>query len=187
MEETKKEKSQMIDSNGIVFNTRIIYFEKVSFEQFWRDVKHYCSGRPLPDAVIHDWWENIQLPKRATSGSAGYDFYLPVDEVYVTGDSVTIPSGIRCVMPQGLVLMLFPRSGLSFKHGTRLMNTCGIIDSDFAEGKTEGHILVKMVSDYPFYLHKGDRYVQGLLLPYAITSDDAADGQRTGGIGSTGE
>ena len=178
----------MTDSNNMVFvNTRILYFERVSFEQFKRDVEQYYTKGSLPETFIRSWWENIQLPKRATSGSAGYDFYLPIPDIALSIEPVTIPSGIRCVMPQGLVLMLFPRSGLSFKHGTRLMNTCGIIDSDFAEGKTEGHILVKMVADYGFHLYKGDRYVQGLFLPYAITSDDAADGQRTGGIGSTGE
>ena len=88
--------------------------------------------------------EEIPLPRRATAGSAGYDFVSPAETVIPPGGSALIPTGIRAEMENGWVLMLFPRSSLGFKHGIRLCNTAGIIDSDYAFAKNEGHIMVKL-------------------------------------------
>ena len=105
-------------------------FQKVSFRQFLKDAMStgFTDGETNPE-IIKVIWEQIKLPTRATKGSAGYDFYLPFPfSVYANG-VVTIPTGIRAVIEPGWFLMLVPRSGLGFKHGLRLLNTCGIIDA----------------------------------------------------------
>ena len=88
--------------------------------------------------------EEIPLPRRATAGSAGYDFVSPLEITVPAGGTALSPTGIRAEMDPGWVLMLFPRSSLGFKHGIRLCNTAGIIDSDYAFAKNEGHIMVKL-------------------------------------------
>lgn len=85
------------------------------------------------------------------------------------------------------MLALFPRSGLGFKHGMRLKNTVGIIDSDYYNADNEGHIMAKIDVDYGFIGEEGDRFMQGVFLPYGVTTDDNANGERTGGFGSTGK
>ena len=132
--------------------------------------------------------ERIPLPKRATAGSAGYDFICPAEVVIPAGQDALIATGIRAEMDPGWVLMLFPRSGLGFKHGIRLCNTVGIIDSDYARAENEGHILVKLQnpSDHPVVLGRGERFCQGVFLPYGTAEETEDFAERTGGFGSTG-
>ena len=124
--------------------------------------------------------EEIPLPKRATAGSAGYDFVSPVE-------TALIPTGIRAEMEQGWVLMLFPRSSLGFKYSMRLANTVGVIDSDYAYAKNEGHIMVKLRNplDTPVSIGRGDRFCQGVCLPYGTAEEEDDFAVRTGGFGST--
>ena len=132
--------------------------------------------------------EEIPLPRRATAGSAGYDFVCPAEVTLQPGEAVTIPTGIRCEMQPGWVLMLFPRSGLGFKHQVRLANTVGVIDSDYAHAANEGHIMVRIVcgGDHPVTIARGERFCQGVFLPHGIAEEDAVAADRTGGFGSTG-
>ena len=132
--------------------------------------------------------EEIPLPKRATAGSAGYDFVSPAEIVIPAGGSALIPTGIRAEMDPGWVLMLFPRSSLGFRYGIRLSNTAGIIDSDYAFAKNEGHIMVKLRNpgDAPVTISRGDRFCQGVFLPYGTAEEAAEFADRTGGMGSTG-
>ena len=130
----------------------------------------------------------IPLPKRATAGSAGYDFVSPAETVIPPGGDALIPTGIRAEMEPGWVLMLFPRSSLGFRHGVRLSNTAGIIDSDYAFAKNEGHIMVKLrnPSDHPVTIGRGERFCQGVFLPYGTAEETEEFAQRQGGFGSTG-
>jgi len=131
----------------------------------------------------------IPLPRRATAGSAGYDFVAPAETVIPPGDTALIPTGIRAEMNPGWVLVLFPRSSLGFRYGVRLGNTAGIIDSDYAFAKNEGHIMVKLRNpgDAPVVIGRGERFCQGIFLPYGTAEEDGEFAKRTGGIGSTGE
>ena len=132
--------------------------------------------------------QEIPLPRRATAGSAGYDFTAPAETVIPAGGSALIPTGIRAEMEKGWVLMLFPRSSLGFKYGIRLSNTAGIIDSDYAFAKNEGHIMVKLrnPSGAPVVIGKGERFCQGVFLPYGTAEEDGEFAEREGGFGSTG-
>lgn len=130
---------------------------------------------------------NVSLPKRATSGSAGYDFYSPKEYSLLPGETVKIPTGIRVKIDDGWVLTIFPRSSLGFKYKLRLDNTVGIIDSDYFHAENEGHIFIKLTNcgDKPMVIEKGKAFAQGVFLEYGVTYDDDSDGVRTGGFGST--
>ena len=131
-------------------------------------------------------YDDVMLPKRATKGSAGYDFYLTEDVDVMPNEVVLVPTGIRCQMPSDIVLMLFPRSGLGFKYGMRFANTTGIIDSDYYYSDNEGHMMCKFTVDKELHLKKGERFMQGVFVKYYTTDDDNADGIRNGGFGSSG-
>jgi len=144
----------------------------------------YASSA-LPEALPV---EEIPLPRRATAGSAGYDFICPAEVSLQPGEAVTIPTGVRCEMQPGWVLMLFPRSGLGFKHQVRLANTVGVIDADYFLAANEGHIMVRIVNggDHAVNIAKGERFCQGVFLPHGLAEEDEVLSDRTGGFGSTG-
>ena len=164
-----------------------VKFEKVSFKQFKKDVLD--CGFKFSDEELMDMWDNIKLPKRATVGSAGYDFYAPFDMIIKFGKTVKFPTGIKCYMDDGVVLTLFPRSGLGFKYGMQLYNTVAVIDADYCLAKNEGHIHCKYHYLNPnvdeVVVKQGDGYMQGIFLPFIKTVDDNTDGVRVGGFGST--
>lgn len=164
---------------------KVAKFEKVSFEQFKKDMENYREF--LSEEKIREIYDKIKLPKRATRGSAGYDFYTPSNIILKSNStSKAIPTGIRCRMDDDVVLMLHPRSGLGFKFGISLANTTGVIDSDYYNAKNEGHIMVKFKNPgEELVLEEGSAIMQGVFLPYYITEDDEATGERIGGFGST--
>lgn len=120
---------------------RIAKFHKVSFEQF----KEGWMGEfpQTTEAELQKIYEDIKLPKRATAGSAGYDFYTPETFSLKSGETIKIPTGIRVEMEEGWVLKLYPRSGLGFKYRLQLDNSVGIIDSDYFYSDNEGHMFGK--------------------------------------------
>ena len=163
----------------------ITHFEKVSFEQFQKDVLKNTKIKNK----IEEIYDNIKLPKRATRGSAGYDFFLPFDIVLKPKDSIIIPTGIRCQMNDEYVLQIFPRSSLGFKFRLQLDNVVGIIDSDYYNACNEGHIMIK-ISNLSFEekkveLVRGEAFIQGIFLTYCKKIDDNTYDVRKGGLGST--
>ena len=163
---------------------RIAKYEKVSFDEFSRG---FAACFPAQDA--REAYGSICLPRRATAGSAGYDFFLPADICLKPGEGVKVPTGIRAKMAEGWALLLFPRSGLGFKYRLQLDNTVGVVDSDYYNADNEGHIFIKLTNDSRegkvLSLKAGEAFAQGIFLPYGITEDDSANAGRTGGFGST--
>ncbi len=159
---------------------RIAKFEKVSLDQF----RQAYTGDDAERV-----YNAIKLPRRATSGSAGYDIFAPFEITLKAGETVKIPTGIRVKIEDGWFLSLYPRSGLGFKFRLQLDNTVGIIDSDYYNAENEGHIMVKLTNDTregkTVQIAAGAGFVQGIFLEYGITEDDDADGERIGGFGST--
>ena len=165
---------------------RIAAFEKVSFEQFEKD---FSKNFPQVND-IKAVYDSIKLPQRATAGSAGYDFYAPIELNLKKGESLLIPTGIRSKINDGWVLKIYPRSGLGFKHRVQLDNTVGIIDADYYNSSNEGHIMIKLSCDahddgHTVTVNAGDGFAQGIFLQFGITFDDDASGVRDGGFGST--
>lgn len=164
----------------------IAKFEKVSFEQFYKDFSKIFDKQEKEIKQIYD---NIHLPKRATKQSAGYDFYAPMDLEIQPGQVVFIPTGIRAKIREDYVLMLYPRSSLGFKYRMQLNNTVGVIDADYYNAQNEGHIMCKFINDSRdnkvLTLQAGVGMIQGIFMSYGITIDDEVTEERTGGIGST--
>ncbi len=164
---------------------RVAEFEKVSFEQF-REAMTDTFG-DLPDLM--ERYDEIGLPRRATAGSAGYDFASTIDVVLSPGETVKIPTGIRARIAEGWVLLIFPRSGLGFRYRLQLDNTVGVIDSDYYDSDNEGHIFIKITNNSnegkSVAIARGGRFAQGIFMPFGVTADDDARDVRNGGFGST--
>lgn len=165
---------------------RIARFHKVSEDRFtadWMDT--FGGSREEAKAV----YEKIRLPRRATAGSAGYDFFAPAEFVIYPGETIKIPTGVRVEMEQEWVLKCYPRSGLGFKYRLQLNNTVGIIDSDYFYSDNEGHIFAKLTNDTneekTLTIPADTGFMQGIFVEYGVTWDDDVTDVRNGGLGST--
>lgn len=157
-------------------------FYKVSFEEFNKNFDDILKAKNMYDDII--------LPKRATKHSAGYDFFAPFDFELRGGESIKIPTGIKCDMNEDLFLAIVPRSSLGFKYKMRLVNTLGVVDCDYFDNENnEGHIFIKISNENnenkTLKVNKGEAFAQGIFLKYFLTEDDNVTETRTGGIGST--
>ena len=150
-------------------------FEKIDKDIFARDVID-CS------------YDDIVLPKRGSAFSAGYDFYCINSFSLEPGERKVIPTGIKVKMNDNEFLGLFVRSSLGFKYNVRMCNQVGIIDKDYYNNvDNNGHIFICLQNEgsQKVEIKKGDRFVQGIFMPYLITDDDNTTDLRKGGIGST--
>lgn len=133
---------------------------------------------------------DIQLPKRGTKKSAGYDICTPVDIIIPpNGISDAIQTDLKAYMLENEVLEIVPRSSIGFKKGLMLVNTVGIIDSDYySNPDNDGNIGFKFknLTDKTVEIKAGERILQGIFKKYLITDYDNCDVERMGGIGSTG-
>ena len=176
---------------------KVAKFRKVSYEQ-WKKDMHNC-GLHLPESEMQAAYDSIKLPKRATTGSAGYDFYSPIpfslSNFNAGPRGFTFPTGIRCEMNDAYCLLIIPRSGLGIRQYSRLGNTVACIDADYYYAGNEGDILINLRSDIPgnppYHVSVGDAVCQGIFVQYGVTDDDDATEltreQRRGGLGSTGK
>ena len=166
---------------------RIAQFYKVSYDEFKNGIAGEIPG--IKEDEIKEMYDTLPLPKRATKGRAGYDFYTPFTFHLKPGETIKIPTGIRVKMEMDWVLQLYPRSGLGFKYRLQLNNTVGIIDSDYYYSDNEGHIFAKITNDSnegkEVTVTKGTGFMQGIFMQYGITFDDDTEEIRNGGFGST--
>lgn len=163
---------------------KVAEFEKVSFDQFVQDWEKQIVR--YPEESIYG---SLKLPYRKTVDSAGHDFISPADITIRPGDARVIPTGIRCKIEKGWVLLVFIRSSLGIKAQARIGNGTGVIDGDYYHADNEGHIFIKVENhgNEPLKLKKGDAFAQGVFLPYGVADKEAVTTKRTGGIGSTGK
>lgn len=167
---------------------RIADFYKVSLGQFINDMKD-TFGEKYNDNILTEIYNNIELPVRATKGSAGYDFKSPIKFTLQPNCTIKIPTGIRCKMEEGWVLKIYPRSGLGFKYRMQLNNSVAVVDEDYFYSDNEGHIFLKFTNDTNeakvLKIEAGEGIAQGIFVEFGITYGDMADGVRNGGFGST--
>ena len=160
-------------------------FEKVSRAEWVKAVSKFNN----PNLEVE--YDDLIIPTRKTASSAGYDFYAPYDFEIAPNSKLLIPTGIKAQIDSDKVLMIAPRSSIGIKHGIRMSNTQGYIDSDYYNNiDNEGHIFIELENTKmtaSFKCTKGDRFVQGIILKYFTTEDDNSTEIRTGGIGSTGK
>ena len=134
----------------------------------------------------------INLPKRTTKNSAGYDIEAAEDCVipaFKLGQKPTlVKTGLKAYMKSDEVLILANRSSNPGKKGLILANSIGVVDSDYYGNKdNDGHIMFAFynIKSEDIEIKKGERIGQGIFQKYLITDNDLADGERTGGFGST--
>ena len=167
-------------------------FNKVNFEQFVKDINNQIKNKNLSESIgnldLDEMYDSIVLPHRKTRDSAGHDFIAPFDITLQPGQTIVIPTGIRCRMNLDYVLYLYPRSGQGFNYRLRLNNTVGVIDRDYFFSDNEGHIMVKLSNegDKLFKCEKGKAFCQGVFHEYFIAEgNENPEVLRNGGMGST--
>lgn len=152
-------------------------FEKISFEQFKKDIE---DNKEL--------YDSLNLPKRGTKYSAGYDFESLYDFVMKPGEIKKIPTGIKASMNDNEVLLLAVRSSQGFKYNLRLCNQVGVIDKDYYNNENnEGHIFIKLQNegDKDYVVNKGDKIIQGLFINYLTVDDEEEINEERTGSTST--
>lgn len=136
--------------------------------------------------------ENAKIPFRATPGSAGMDLYACIDEPVTLGpgEKAVIPTGIAIALPgPELGAFIFARSGLAIKHGIGLLNSVGVIDSDY-----RGEICIGVINQLQeaYTITPDERIAQMVIIPVSLISpvevDELDETERgAGGFGSTGK
>lgn len=136
--------------------------------------------------------DNAKIPFRATSGSAGMDLYACIDEpiTLAGGEKAVIPTGIAIELPnEQLAAFVFARSGLAIKHGIGLLNSVGVIDSDY-----RGEICVGLINQLKeeYTINPDERIAQLVIMPVSMIEPvevrELGDTERgEGGFGSTGK
>lgn len=132
-----------------------------------------------------------QLPEYAHAGDAGADLRSAENVVIGAGKRALVKTGIRLALPEGIVALVHPRSGLALKHGITVLNTPGTIDSGY---RGEVGVILYNTGFEPFEVEIGDRIAQlvfqryesatFLNIPVAPVNVDGGRGE--GGFGSTG-
>ena len=163
------------------------HFEKVSFEEFKKRSKEYKLE--LDDTELIYLYQAFSLPERKTKHSAGYDFHFPYNKIVLQpGEIITFPTGVKAKIKDEWFLGLYPKSGISFNYGIRLIDTISVIDADYFNNiDNEGDIIIKLVNNgsQPFTISRNQCIIQGIFKEYGITDNDNAKDIRTGGLGST--
>ena len=138
--------------------------------------------------------EGLKLPKRSTTKSAGYDFYAIEDVIippYKLGDDpFLVATGIKVIMEDNEFLMLVNRSSMPKKKKLVIPNSLGVIDADYFSNPTnDGEMFFGFynLSNEPVEIKKNERIGQGVFMKYFVTDTDNAQGNRIGGLGSTGK
>lgn len=161
-------------------------FETVGYATFFYDSQK-CNPDYRPDEIEKAYSE-VAIPARKTSGSAGYDFICPYEIRLRPGQTAKIPTGIKAKMDKNVVLLMFVRSSIGINRRMSFPNAVAVIDSDYyGNPDNEGDIMLVLVNnnEYDVKVFAGERVAQGVFVRYLLTDDDASDGTRTGGIGST--
>ena len=136
--------------------------------------------------------KGINLPERKTKYSAGYDIEAAEDTVipsFKKGMNPTlVKTGLKAYMRDNEYLMLANRSSNPKKKGLILANSVGIVDKDYyGNSDNDGHIMFAFynIKDEDTEIQKGDCIGQAIFMPFLIADGDNAEGERTGGFGST--
>lgn len=167
-----------IGSIGREVNSMARYFEKISFEQFRKDISDDL-----------ELYESYSVPKRSTKESAGYDFEAIFDFTLKPGEALRIPLGIKIHMNSGEMMLLLVRSSQGYKYNVRMCNQIGLFEPDYCDNPTnEGHAWIRLQNhgEKDYVVHKGDKICQAVFTKFLTVDDeDVTENERVGGLGST--
>jgi dUTP pyrophosphatase len=135
-------------------------------------------------------FNDIELPKYATSGSAGMDIYAALDKelTLLPGQTELIPTGIAIAVPKGYECQVRSRSGLAAKHGVFALNAPGTVDSDY---RGEIRVILSNFGKSEYIINRGDRIAQIVInkvetAEWELTDELPETDRGEGGFGSTG-
>lgn len=125
---------------------------------------------------------DARMPEYATDGSGCFDLYAADVENHNGGVQYNI--GLAFDIPEGHVMLVYSRSGHGFNHNATLINSVGVIDSDYI-----GSVRVKLNGNIPAGV--GDRIAQAMIIPVPKIefewSEELTQTERgTNGFGSSG-
>lgn len=129
------------------------------------------------------------VPHYAHEGDAGLDLYATAEVRLAPFQRALIPTGLRMAIPRGYGGFVLPRSGLAIKNGFSLVNSPGLIDSNY-RGEVK-IIAINLDPEQTVTIHKGDRVAQLVIMRVEdvrfVLSDDLNDtGRGSNGFGSSG-
>ena len=186
------------------------------FKRYFGIINNVIQGlEGLSDRVISipvEYCKEVTQPQYATEGDAGMDIYSPDEYTINPGETMIIPTGIKCALPKGYAFLIQPRSGLSVKTKLRVANTPGLIDSGYRDeigviientdpaikdieydfNEAGEPIIKSILHGEPFTIHKGERFAQMRLVAvptaalYEVESVGEIGDNRGGGFGHTG-
>ena len=186
------------------------------FKRYFGIINNVIQGlEGLSDRVISipvEYCKEVTPPQYATEGDAGMDIYSPDEYTINPGETMIIPTGIKCALPKGYAFLIQPRSGLSVKTKLRVANTPGLIDSGYRDeigviientdpaikdieydfNEAGEPIIKSILHGEPFTIHKGERFAQMRLVAvptaalYEVESVGEIGDNRGGGFGHTG-
>ena len=133
--------------------------------------------------------ENAVTPTFGTEYSAGADLYSVEEELTINpSETAFIGTGIAVAIPEGMVGLIYARSGLACKKGLAPANKVGVIDSDY---RGEVKVALHNHGKVPQTVLKGERVAQMVIVDYYACSYEECDNldsteRGEGGFGSTG-
>lgn len=132
--------------------------------------------------------ENAITPTYATEGAACFDISASEYANIYAGEQQVIGTGLSFEIPEGFVMMVYSRSGHGFKHGVRLGNGTGVIDSDY---RGELKVCLRNDGDSGIFVDVGDRIAQAMIVPVPKVVFEGVEqlsetSRGEGGFGSTG-
>ena len=177
-----------------------------------------------PNLIFYKISDKVdKLPKRSTPGSAGIDLFanfkkykslscfntlneqllITIEEFAKDTYQITIRPGHRVLVPtvvtstfsSNYVALMYARSGNAFKRGINLINSVGVIDSDY---RNEWFVPIFNNTDNDVIIREGEAIAQVIMTPiskqnpiYATQEDfeifkkQELDNERKGGFGSS--
>lgn len=128
------------------------------------------------------------MPVRSTEMAGGLDLFMPYSGVAYENQETKVALGFAATVPYGHVGLILPRSGVGFKYGLELNNTCGVIDHDYT-GEWFAMLRMKRLEEMKW--QAGDRLLQVIVVPVAMVTPRLVlnlnpTGRGEGGLGSTG-
>jgi len=144
---------------------------------------------------IKTMYKDVVIPKQATSGSAGLDIHIRLDEynkskiIIAPKGRVKVGTGLKFQLPENHVMLLFPRSSVGIKKGLRLQNSTGVLDEDY---RGECMCFLENTTNEPVEIVQNERLLQAIIIPYPrIEVEVVEELEETirgeGGIGSSGQ
>jgi dUTP pyrophosphatase len=186
-------KDEPHDDNAAVLNALRTFSPEQEQEAVYQEVVEKAEQlRPVVKVKKLPHGKDLPELMRATPGSAAVDLYAAIDKQMWLGPSEQakppVPTGIAVEIPVGYVGKIAPRSGLAAKNGISIVNSPGIIDSDY-----RGEIMITLInhSRHRFAINPGDRIAQMLIekvepVVFQYVEELSQTERGEGGFGSTG-